>query len=265
MKIKYQIATLFALLGVITACSSESTPTYSDLGSDTYPQKFYVEYVPCTGGPDYSPEAFVETMLPVWQEIQVEIDSTMFQSFGIAYEEPREEDMEGGFWQLVWNSKEDSQTTWENWNNYERAQNFLTDNENILLCEPERTFSFDAYMPRDPYAMGDWDLTNFSSEYQLCSYNEGKGVDDLMAAIDKFEDWLNSGLEYDEPYNYMILAPDYEAEFDYAWGNFHQTIEGRKEGDAEFQATAASLNQEFQDIASCDDIRAYGSGEIPLI
>ena len=64
MKIKYQIATLFALLGVMTACSSESTPTYSDLGSDTYPQKFYVEYVPCTGGPDYSPEAFAETMLP---------------------------------------------------------------------------------------------------------------------------------------------------------------------------------------------------------
>ena len=53
MKIKYQLATLFALLGVMTACSSESTPTYSDLGSDTYPQKFYVDYVPCTGGPAY--------------------------------------------------------------------------------------------------------------------------------------------------------------------------------------------------------------------
>ena len=50
MKMKYKIATLIALLGVISACSSESTPTYSDLGSDTYPQKFYVEYVPCTYG-----------------------------------------------------------------------------------------------------------------------------------------------------------------------------------------------------------------------
>ena len=57
MKIKYKLAILVALLGVISACSSESTPTYSDLGSDTYPQKFYVEYVPCTGGPDYSPGA----------------------------------------------------------------------------------------------------------------------------------------------------------------------------------------------------------------
>ena len=204
-------------------------------------------------------------MLPTWQEIQVEIDSSMVQSFGIAYEEQREDDTEGGFWQLVWNSKEDSQATWENWNNYDRAQNFLTDNENILKCEAERTFSFDAYMPRDPFAMGDWDLTNFSSEYQLCTYNEGKGVEDLRAAIDKFEVWLNSGLEYDEPYNYMILAPDYEAEFDYAWGNFHQTIEGRKEGDAEFQATAFDLNQEFQEIASCNEVRAYVSGEIPLI
>ena len=92
MKIKYKLAIFVALLGVISACSSESTPTYSDLGSDTYPQKFYVEYVPCTGGPDYSPEAFAETMLPIWQEIQVEIDSSMVQSFGIAYEEQREDD-----------------------------------------------------------------------------------------------------------------------------------------------------------------------------
>ena len=39
MKKNVKIVTLVTLLGVFVACSSESTPTYSELGSDEYPQK----------------------------------------------------------------------------------------------------------------------------------------------------------------------------------------------------------------------------------
>ena len=70
MKKNIKMAILVAFLGVFVACSSESTPTYSELGSDNYPQKFYVEYVPCTYGANWSPEAFNQDMLPGWQELQ---------------------------------------------------------------------------------------------------------------------------------------------------------------------------------------------------
>ena len=107
MKKNIKIATLVALLGVIVACSSESTPTYSELGSENYPQKFYVEYIPCELGPDYSPEAFAQDMLPGWQSLLVEVDSTIVAAYGLGYESKPEDAEEDGYWQLVWNSKED--------------------------------------------------------------------------------------------------------------------------------------------------------------
>ena len=50
MKNKLNILTLIATLAIFSACSSEPEMTYADLGSEEYPQKFYMEYVPCTYG-----------------------------------------------------------------------------------------------------------------------------------------------------------------------------------------------------------------------
>ena len=61
--------------------------TYADLGSEEYPQKFYMEYVPCTYGENWSVENFNSDMLPEWQDLLVETNSTLVEAFGIGYEE----------------------------------------------------------------------------------------------------------------------------------------------------------------------------------
>ena len=156
MKKNIKMAILVAFLGVFVACSSESTPTYSELGSDNYPQKFYVEYVPCTYGANWSPEAFNQDMLPGWQELLVEVDSTIVAAYGLTYEGEKPEDAPGdGFWQLIWNSKADADAGWETWESYEKTADWFLKTHKIL-----KNNHYKAY-----------EISNFSKINYECKHN----------------------------------------------------------------------------------------------
>ena len=268
MKKNIKMAILVAFLGVFVACSSESTPTYSELGSDNYPQKFYVEYVPCTYGANWSPEAFNQDMLPGWQELLVEVDSTIVAAYGLTYEGEKPEDAPGdGFWQLIWNSKADADAGWETWESYEKTADWNESTADILACGTKaETFSFDAYVRRDGNALGAFNLESFTSDYQQCLYNEGQGSSELIAVIDQFEEWIESSdSSIYAPYSYVVLAPDYEdEEVDLFWGNFNQNAELREAGNAYFLKTGADIQDAFDKVMTCEDPIDYVTGEIPL-
>ena len=269
MKNKLYILTLIATLAIFSACSSEPEMTYADLGSEEYPQKFYMEYVPCNTGQNWSPENFNTDMLPEWQDLLVETNSTLVEAFGIGFEGEKPEGTEvDGYWQLLWNSKEDAEAGWETWEGYDKTADWAEANADILACGSKAdTFSFDAYVRRSRDGLGTFDLTAFSSEYQFCAYNEGQGVDELISVIDDFEDWLVSDENsLDSPYTYVVLAPDYETEeFDLAWGNFHQSKEMREAGLANFLDTAPEIQEAFDKVLSCQEPNGFNSGQIPLI
>ena len=69
--------TLAALIFAV-ACSSaedEMEVSFSNLGSEEYPQMFYMEYVPCQEGVYYTAENFRNDVLPEWQDLLVEVNS----------------------------------------------------------------------------------------------------------------------------------------------------------------------------------------------
>ena len=269
MKKNIKLTTLAVLVGAFYACSSETTRTYSELGSTNYPQQFYMEYVPCTYGENWSTENFNEEMLPEWQNLLVETNSPLVEAFGITHENDKPEGVEeDGYWQLLWNSKEEAKSGWETWESYDKTEEWAEANADILVCGSQAdTFSFDAYVRRDRDGLGTFDLSSFSSDYQQCSYNEGQGVDELIAVIDKFEDWLVSDENsLDAPYTYVVLAPDYETdELDLFWGNFHQSAELREAGNSNFLSSAPEIQDQFDKVLSCEEPVNYNSGEIPLI
>jgi hypothetical protein len=119
-------------------------------------------------------------------------------------------------------------------------------------------------MRRDVDSLGEFDRTNFNSNYMACSYNEGQGADELISSIDSFDAWLDSDENIDAPYGFMVLAPDYETEeFDFIWGDFHQTVENREEGTANFLAKAPNIQAAFDEVASCQEVISYNTGQIP--
>ena len=254
----------------VAACSKESSNPYSVLGSEEYPQKFYMEYVPCTQGPDYSNEAFNSVMLPTWQVLLEETSSPLVSAWGLIHEDPKETDTEDGFWQLVWNSKADAASAWETWTGYDKANEWTEKNLNILNCNTESVYSFDAYARRSVDSFGEFDTSNFSSDYQACNYNEGYGPQDLRATIEKFEDYLNTPDANNGPYCYIVLAPDPDnypegqEKPDFFWGNFNQTAEQRDTGFEQYLSNAKNVDDEFKKISTCEVPENYVSGEIPL-
>ena len=66
--------TTFSILFLVLACSSaedEMDVSFSNLGSEEYPQMFYMEYVPCQEGVYYTAENFRNEVLPDWQDLLV--------------------------------------------------------------------------------------------------------------------------------------------------------------------------------------------------
>ena len=268
MKNKLYILTLIATLAIFSACSSEPEMTYADLGSEEYPQKFYMEYVPCTYGENWSVENFNSDMLPEWQDLLVETNSTLVAAYGITFEGDKPEDAPGdGFWQLVWNSKADAEAGWETWEGYDKTTEWAESTADILACGSKAdTFSFDAYVRRAGNSLGEFDLNSFSSDYQQCLYNEGQGASELIAVIDQFEEWIEaSDSSIYAPYGYVILAPDYEdEEVDLFWGNFNQNAELREAGNSYFAETGSDIQDAFNEVLTCEAPVNYNSGEIPL-
>ena len=75
-----------SFLFVVFACSSaedEMEVSFSNLGSEEYPQMFYMEYVPCQEGVYYTAENFRNDVLPEWQDLLVEVNSPLVSAYGI--------------------------------------------------------------------------------------------------------------------------------------------------------------------------------------
>ena len=78
--------TTFSILFLVLACSSaedEMDVSFSNLGSEEYPQMFYMEYVPCQEGFYYTAENFRNEVLPEWQDLLVEVNSPLVSAYGI--------------------------------------------------------------------------------------------------------------------------------------------------------------------------------------
>ena len=250
-----------SFLFVVFACSSaedEMEVSFSNLGSEEYPQMFYMEYVPCQEGVYYTAENFRKEVLPDWQDLLVEVNSPL------AHFERLPEDQEDGFWQLVWNTKADAEAAWEAWNTNENATAWAEDTAEILSCDGENRFSFDAYIARSNDTLGEFNPESFVSEYHQCLYKEGKEGKDLREVINQLEVFLDSTKSLPGPFSYVILGPDYETdEVDFFWGNFYQSEEARQAFEAEWQKLTPEVEDNWNVVSDCLEPRYYNSAEVP--
>ena len=249
------------------ACSSaddETEVSFSNLGSEEYPQMFYMEYVPCQEGVYYTADNFRNDVLPEWQDLLVEVNSPLVSAYGIQHVQKLSSDNEDGFWQLIWNTKADAEAAWEVWNSNENVASWIDETADILSCDGENKFSFDAYIARPNDTFGDFDTSSFTSEYIQCLYKEGKEGADLREVIGELETFLDSANSLPGPFSYVILGPDYETnEVDFFWGNFYQSEEARQAFDAEWQKLDPDVENSWNVISDCEEPRYYNSGIVP--
>ena len=249
------------------ACSSsedEADVSFSSLGSDDYPQMFYMEYVPCQEGVYYTAENFRNNVLPEWQDLLVEVNSPLVSAYGIQRVQRITSDEEDGFWQLIWNSKAEAENAWEVWNSNENATSWEEDTADILSCDGEKKYSFDAYIARSNDSLGEFNPESFVSEYHQCLYQDGKEGKDLREIINQLEAFLEEAKSLPGPFSYVVLGPDYEDdEVDFFWGNFYQSEEARLAFDTEWQKLNPQVEDNWNSVTDCQEPRYYNSGLRP--
>ena len=258
--------TLSALI-LAVACSSaedEMEVSFSNLGSEEYPQMFYMEYVPCQEGVYYTLENFRNDVLPEWQDLLVEVNSPLVSAYGIQHVQRLPSDNEDGFWQLIWNTKADAEAAWTVWNSNENVASWTEKTAEILSCDGENKLSFDAYIARANDTFGEFETSSFTSEYYQCLYKEGKKGADLREVIGELEMFLDSANSLPGPFSYVILGPDYETnEVDFFWGNFYQSEEARRAFDAEWQKLDPDVEDSWSMVSNCEEPRHFNSGIVP--
>ena len=264
MKKTFLIVSLCFLIISCGSSGDESDLSFSNLGSDEYPQMFYMEYVPCQEGVYYSAENFRNDVLPEWQDLLVEVNSPLVSAYGIQHVQRLSEDEEDGFWQLIWNSKTDAEAAWKIWNTNENVTAWTEETAEILSCDGEKKFSFDAYIARANDTFGEFELSGFVSEYYQCLYKDGKEGKDLREVINQLEMFLNNAESLPGPFSYVILGPDYETdEVDFFWGNFYQSEEARQAFEAEWQNLNPEVEDNWNMVSDCLEPRYYNSAEVP--
>lgn len=227
---------------------------------DAVDQVFYNEFIPCTAGNDFNQES-VDAMVADWR--MSGLSSNLLGAWGYAPASDNNQ-FPNGWWEVSWTSRADADDAWAQWSKMESAQAWSAKHENVMVCDAEGRFGWDFKFHRAPDSFGPTPKSGeFASAFTACSFNEGKGFDDLDASIVAYNSWLD-GLDPETVnfYAFGIYSARSETEtngVDYFWGNFHETFETMKAGNEEFEATGAAVRAAFEATATCRDADVYNS------
>jgi hypothetical protein len=257
----------FALL-TLAACSEveqeatvASTPVELQTASwDAVGEVFYNEFIPCTAGPDFSQES-VDSMVAEWREGGLAPD--LLGAWGYAPASDQNQ-FPNGWWEVTWPSKAAADAVWAQWAENDDAKAWSAKYESVMVCDIPSKYGWDFSFPRAPDSFGPSpESGNFASAFFACSFNEGKGADDLDATVSAYETWLD-GLDAEAIsfYAYGIYSARPETEtngVDFFWGHFHESMEAMRLGSEGWEASGGAAKASLEATATCVNPDIYNS------
>ena len=231
-----------------------------ELAWDAVDNVFYNEFIPCTAGPNFSQTA-MDKMVGEWRSNGLYLDLLGAWGYSPASEDNQ---FDNGWWELGWASKADADAAWDQWAEMDSAAAWASKYESVLVCDAESRFGWDFKFYRAPDSFGPTpESGEFASAFMACSFNEGKGFEDLDASIAMYNSWLDN-LDADSVnfYAYGIYSARAETDtsgVDYFWGNFHESFDSMKAGSEGFEATGGDVMAAFGETATCRQADIYNS------
>lgn len=215
-------------------------------------QTFYNEFIPCTGGADYSREA-ADEMVAEWRASGLPGDILGAWGYEPASENNR---VANGWWEVQWTSKEAADEGWQQWADNEAAAAWSAKYESVMVCDEANRVSWDFHFAHDPYSFGELgESGEFYASYAPCNLNEGKTMADVDGALALFNGWLDgldaSTLDF---YAYGIYARNAgSTDVDLFFGNFHTTAEAMQRGNELWMATGGDARAALEAAMICDN------------
>ena len=242
----------------IVSCSMENESTAMTDQGPIYQGPFYNEFVACSPGPQFSQELVAE-MLSAWDDLD---KSENLLWAGIYAPKGDSNKYDNGWWELMWNSKEEADAAWEEWSSNPDAQAWNEKYSAVVNCDGEGRFAWTFYLPRVANSFGeveDPETGYFASEFMECSFNEGKKPADLRANVVEYNNYLDN-LDNQDPYFFGVYYPTFEYEdADVLWGNWHKNFETMAAGQADWEENGQEMLAKFNETVTCNTSDYYDS------
>ena len=251
-----KIYSFFFLLLLVSCAENEVVETNETEESNVGP--FYAEFLACTAGPDFSQEN-VASMVASFNELNIS-ESVWWVGGYVPIQGQNKYAGINGWWEIDWESKEAAEVAWKEWAADEDAMAWDESTNSIIDCDTSNILPWNYYTPGASTMEAD-DWLSFTTSTFECNFNDGKTTDDLRANVQEFNKWVE---ENPSPgaYTYAIYLPDYDAEQDFLWLNWHGDMATKVAGDKSWAETGQSIQAKFDETATCTGPDVYNSGQI---
>ncbi len=241
----------------IASCSNQTSK--SEMATSSEPESVLLEYMWCNFGPNTSEEALNE-LVADFNEVTKNSDHPVESAW--AYVPSFETDNYDAVWLNVWSDEEERNAGWTDWAN-DSAADFEAKHNDTLDCQEERLFQFTGTAGMTPGI--EWsDEPPFNADFHFCTFNDGKGFDELNRVMKRFDGWV-AGREKDSMW-YVWHDPLFDTTningsvnngYDYMIGFYWQNNAEREAGYAAYSET--NLQSRFDEIESCQvlDFEGY--------
>ena len=255
MKKHYNVLILVALTTALISCSGESNNSSE---SDHNPGPYYVEFVSCEKGSDYSKESLT-SMIKAWRALAVSDDLR-----GSFLYEPLNDGYAFGnsmWWELEWEDKNAADNAWNDWQGNEETSSWAEEYSKVLNCDGEGRNAWDILVPiSSQYFDGSNDSGYFYSQYWNCSYKDNAGRQDLENFLPLHSAKIKSSPLEGTGYHYGVYfdrrseqASHSEVDVAHIWGEWASSREAMEIQNKNFSDNFQDVFEEFDKIGSCAD------------
>jgi hypothetical protein len=217
---------------------------------------FYAEFLACKAGPDFNQEN-VANMIAEFNQLNIS-DSIGWIGGYAPIEGQNQYAGINGWWEINWESKESAESAWKEWAANEEASEWSSNNASVVDCDTSQILGWNFYLPGEQ-VIEDW--TSFTTATFECTFNEGKTSEDLKANIEEYNQWLADNSS-DDPYQYGVYFPQYEAEQDFLWLNWHGDMNAMIAGNKNWEETGQAIQAGFDETSTCTTPDIYNSAQI---
>lgn len=253
MKKIYQILFCFLLIGSLLSCSS-GTDSDSVQAQDQGP--FYVEFVSCTKGNEFS-KSNLSNMISEWRSLPKSSDLR-----GSYLYDPIEEQNAFGpsmWWELEWSSKDSADKVWQDSSQDEAFAEWSEKYQDVISCNGEGRNAWDIVVPISSTFFGEANESGyFYSQYWTCSYKNDAGRKELEDFLPLHTAKVESSELQGTGYHYGVYfdrrsldASHADVQANLVWGEWATSQETMEVQNQNFNDNFQDVFEEFDKIGSC--------------
>ncbi len=219
----FQISSALLLLATffLSGCKDAAAPqtaTGEQLSFNLDDSTYFNEFIPCTVGPESSPEQ-MNQMVAEWKAL---INSEALDG-GWIYLPASENNTypTGAWWELQWASKKGADESWDLWSQDPAAIEWTSKYESVFSCDGQNRNSFEAVFPVNADEFGEFsDSGYFYSEVLLCRYEDDADSVDAKEFLNSYTRAVRASDYQGTGYHFGNYYASDNADADFLWGEF---------------------------------------------